>query len=88
VVRVTGSPRHGKAVEIAGRAFEWFVAIEPEIVLPERQGPEVRMLAPRLDRVKRPEVWGQYFRTTPIEVGEKDFAVMAGEMRAFAVEAR
>jgi hypothetical protein len=74
---VTGPLRHGRPVEIARREFEWFVAIDPEMVLPERHGPEVRALASRLTLVKRPEVWGQYFRTTPIEVGEKDFEVMA-----------
>jgi hypothetical protein len=76
LVTVTGPLRQGKAVEIAGREFAWFVPIEPEIILPERQGPEVRVVAPCLALVKRPRVWGQYFRATPIEVSEKDFMVM------------
>jgi hypothetical protein len=84
IVRVTSEPRMGKAVTIADRDFVWFVGIEPEIVLPEHQGPEVRLLAATLERVKRPDVWGQYFRTTPIEVSATDFATLESAIRTWA----
>lgn len=83
IVRVTSAPRRGRPVTIAGREFEWFAEIQPEMLLPERQGPAVKALADGLDLVKRPEVWGQYFRTSPIEVGEKDFEVMARKIEGW-----
>lgn len=84
ILRVTGSPHRGRSVSIAGLEFRWFAGIEPETVLPERAGPEVKPLATLLERVRRPEAWGQYFRTTPIELSVADFGVFAGAIERWA----
>ena len=78
VVEVKEAPRKAKAVEIAGREFGFFVPFEEEVLLPEMEGPEVLPLVGRLERVKRPEVWGHYFRTSPILLSRKDFGLLAG----------
>ncbi len=77
LVEVTSPPRETEPLEIAGRAFSILVDFTPVRVLPERQGPPVRDLVPRLQFVKRPEVWGQYFRASPIRLGGGDFHVLS-----------
>ena len=47
----------------------------------ERSGPHVHELVSELEFVKRLEVWGQYFRNSPIEVSGTDFQVMAEAVR-------
>jgi len=37
----------------------------------------VRSIVDKLRMVKRPEVWGVYFRSSPIEVTEPNFRIMA-----------
>jgi hypothetical protein len=49
--------------------------------LPDRQAPQVRELAARLHRVKRPQAWGGYFRSSPVEVNEHDCSVLVDAVR-------
>ncbi len=88
IIEVAGEASDRKAVEIAGREFTWTVPIRVETILPERTGPEVKPLAPKLSIVKKPEVWGQYFRSSPIEVNESDFIVMEQAIRSWVSELR
>jgi hypothetical protein len=76
VATVTGSCEPAEVLEIAGREFAWACPITVALLLPDRQGPRVRELAARLDRVKRPEAWGGYFRSSPVEVNEHDWSVL------------
>lgn len=76
LVTVTGDCEPLDGVEIAGREFTWACPISVELLLPERQGPSVRELAPRLELVQRPESWGGYFRNPPIEVSEHDWQLL------------
>lgn len=73
---VTGAP-HRRRATIAGREFTWQVPIRIDLLLPERAGPEVAPLAPQLSFVRRPEVWGQYFRRSPRPLTDTDFALLA-----------
>jgi hypothetical protein len=73
VVTVTSPVKGGEPVIIAGQPFTWFCNIDVDISLPEREGPEVHHLVEQLELVRRPEVWGQYFRQSPIAVSEDDF---------------
>jgi len=82
--RILGTPRAGSPVSIAGREYCVFVDIKPVRVLPEREGPEVRHLARRLQRVKRPEVWGQYFRGGPLRLSERDFRILKNAVDRFS----
>lgn len=77
IVDVVGEANHHEPVEIAGREVTWSCPIQPRVVLEERQGPEVAPLAAELEHVKRPAVWGQYFRNSPIAVSARDFDVLA-----------
>lgn len=86
VVTVTGTASPCE-VEIAGGRYAACVPIRPEVVLPERTGPAVADLAPRLSFVRRPDHWGAYFRTSPIEVSPADFAVLESAVRAAAAAA-
>lgn len=43
--------------------------------------PEVAPIAGNLSFVKRPEVWGQYFRNTPFEISEDDFNALASLLK-------
>jgi hypothetical protein len=87
LVEVAGEPAEGDPVEIAGRRYPVTVPIAPLVVLPERAGPPVAELAGRLSFVRRREAWGMYFRTSPLEVGPDDFAVLERAVRRAAVAA-
>jgi hypothetical protein len=76
LVRVTGAPER-QTVTVAGRPYSLVVPFRPEVIFGQHSGPSVAALAQRLERVKRPEVWGTYFRNSPIEVSQRDFDVMA-----------
>lgn len=82
-VTVTSAVRAAEPVIIAGKPFTWLCEIEVDIVLPEREGPEVRHLADQLEFVRRPEVWGQYFRQSPISVSEVDFRRLEAAVAEF-----
>ncbi len=73
---VLGTPLSGSPVSIAGRDFTWTVPIRTDVQLPERTGPEVRPLVPRLSFVGNQAAWGQYFRGSPLRVSEEDFQVL------------
>jgi hypothetical protein len=77
-----GSSRRS-SVEIAGREFEWQVDVEPQLVLPEHQGPPVSDLVDDYELVERPEVRGQYFRRSSSEVNNDDFEVLSSVMGAY-----
>ncbi len=76
VVEVVSEARKRKPVDIAGREFVYTLDFNPLILTPERQGPGMRPLAAGMERVKRPEVWGQYFRNSPIELSRKDYELL------------
>jgi hypothetical protein len=69
-------------LELAGRTFRCQVGLTPVVVLPERKGVPVRPIVNRLQLVKRSEVWGQYFRSSLIELGSSDFDLLAATIRA------
>jgi hypothetical protein len=72
----SNASRSRKAIPIAGREFTTVCGIDVEIALPERRGVPIKPLVSRLRVVKRPEVWGQYFRQGLIEITKKDFDLM------------
>ena len=76
IVDITSAPRLGKPVKIIGRKFSMFVDFKPVRLIPEREGPDVAELVHKLKFVKRPEVWGHYFRNSPIHVSKGDFRVL------------
>lgn len=77
IVEVTSPVVAGDPVTIADREFSLVCHIRPLVVLPEREGPEVKPLATRLSFVKRPEVWGHYFRNSPAPISAGDYNVLA-----------
>jgi hypothetical protein len=80
---VLAAPVSEAPVKVAGRDFTWTVPIRTDVRLPERAGPEVRPLVPRLSFIRDEATWGQHLRTSPLLVSEKDFQVLAGAvMRA------
>jgi hypothetical protein len=77
LVRVTSDAAVHRLTKIGTREYSWLLRFYPDTILDERTGPPVRPLVKRLQRVKRPEVWGGYFRSSPIEIVEEDFRVLA-----------
>jgi hypothetical protein len=77
LVTVLDTPMLGAPVVIGGREFPWSVPILADLVLPERQGPEVLPLVSRLSFVGNRSAWGQYFRTSPKRISLSDFEVLA-----------
>jgi hypothetical protein len=68
-------------LELVDRTFHCQVGLTPVVVLPERKGVNVRPLVRRLRHVKRPEVWGQYFRSSLIELTAHDMRVIGSALR-------
>lgn len=83
LVEVTSKPHFGGPVIIAEREFDLFLGFNPIALLPERQGPAVRDLVDRLELVRRPGVWGQYFRSSPIKLSEADFGVLVEAVKGW-----
>ena len=86
LVTVAGTPTRRRSVTSAGREFIWQAPITVEVALPERVGPPVHPLVDRLSFVHNRSAWGQYFRKSPKLLTTRDFAVLAGAVRAFARE--
>ena len=86
VVSVKTCLTRRKPVTIAGREFSLYVSFSPRRILPERQGPPVRPLAHRLELVKRPEIWGYYFRNSPIEISSADYTVLERVIRSWKAQ--
>lgn len=84
LVTVRGTPGHGRPVFIARREFTWTVPIDIDVTLPERLGPEVYPLVPRLSFVSNKRAWGQYFRTSPRRIESADFDILAAAVREAA----
>jgi hypothetical protein len=80
---VLAPPAAGASVTINSEEFAWTVPIRVDLALPERTGPEVRPLVGSLSFVRRPEVWGMYFRSSPQEIPEGDFRVLADAVEAW-----
>lgn len=77
IATVTGPPRQEEPpLEIADREFPLSCRVAFDTLLPERTGPAVRDLAPKLSLVKKPEAWGNYFRSSPIRMTEDDFRLL------------
>src|SRR5262245_53729105 len=57
------------SVQIGERQFFCTCPLTLDAVLPERQGLPIRPLVPRLSFIKRPEVWGQYVRSSLVPLG-------------------
>lgn len=81
VATVTGPCEPVERLKIAGREFTWACPVRVDTQLPEREGPAVREVAPQLELVKRPDVWGQYFRHSPRELSEHDWHVLTSTLR-------
>jgi hypothetical protein len=73
LVEVVSVPEVVKPIVIAGGKFSVAVRFRPVHLLPERNGPPVRPLVDHLSFVRRPAVWGVYFRSSPIRVTTSDF---------------
>jgi hypothetical protein len=69
---------------VASREFSFACDLEIEVVLPERTGPLVKPLVPRLKVVKRKDVWGHYFRNGLIALPEADYQLLANAVRRAA----
>lgn len=52
---VTGACKLSEEIEIAGREFTWACPITVDVLLPERQGPSVRALAPSFTSSSAPK---------------------------------
>jgi hypothetical protein len=76
-------PTSDAPVTIDGEEFPWTAPIRVDLALPERAGPDVRPLVGSLSFVRRPEVWGLYFRSSPQEVPEADFRMLADAVKAW-----
>jgi hypothetical protein len=64
-------------LRLGGREFVTACRLAVQYALPERDGVPVKPLVQELSFVRRPEVWGQYFRSGLVEVSADDFDVMA-----------
>ena len=81
---VLAAPERAAAVTIGGRDFAWTLPIRVDTQLPERAGPPVAPLIPRLSFVRNQAAWGHYFRASPLRVSAEDFRVLAGAVEAAA----
>jgi hypothetical protein len=63
-------------IRIAGRVFVCVCDLHIDLVLPERHGAPVEPLISNLSFVKRPDVWGQYFRSSLVPIGKPDFDLL------------
>jgi len=88
IAEVTGPVHEVEPIEITGRQFTLTCPIDLLVVLPERHGPELKPLAASLSFVKRPEVWGHYFRVSPIRITSEDFNHLARAISLGSREAR
>lgn len=70
-------------VKVLGETYPWSAPFEVVVLVenPREDGAPVRPAAPRLSFVRRPEVWGLYFRNSPLEVSDPDFEVLAGLLK-------
>lgn len=84
IVTVTSDCRRQRPVAIGDRDFEWSCRFVVDQLLPERTGPLVRDLVNDLEYVKKPEVWGVYFRQSPIPLGESDFTLVSDRVASEA----
>jgi hypothetical protein len=64
-------------VMIGAEEFIWTVPTGMGFVRPERNGSDVRPLVAYLSFVRRVEARDQYFRSSPQEIPEVDFRVLA-----------
>jgi hypothetical protein len=67
-------------IEIVGREFVCACGLEIEVALPERHGVPIYPFIRKLSFVKRPEVWGQYFRSSLCQMEERDFEILEGAL--------
>lgn len=74
---VLAPPTDDTPAAIDGEEFTWTMPMRVDLALPEHSGPEVRPLVKSLSFVRRPDVWGMYFRSSPQEIPEVDFRVLA-----------
>lgn len=63
-------------VELGGRTFPWTCPIRIDAFHGLRDGPPVTDLIHQLELVRKPAVWGAYFRQSPIRVSEADWHTM------------
>lgn len=66
---------------LAGREFITTTGVRFSLQLPEREGVAIKPLVPHLSFVRRPEVWGMYFRSGLIEIPEDDFSILKDAIR-------
>jgi hypothetical protein len=71
-------PTADAPVTIGSEEFTWTVPIGVDLTLPDRTGPEVRSRVGSLSFARKPDVWGMYFRSSPQEIPDADFRVLAG----------
>lgn len=73
---LTATKQLKRPMALAGRKFIATTDVQLDLRLPEREGVAVKPLVPRLGFVRRPEVWGMYFRSGLIEISGADFLIL------------
>jgi hypothetical protein len=84
---VLASPTDDRPVAIGSEEFPWTVSIRVDLALPERAGPEVHQLVSSLSFVRRQDAWGMYFRSSPQQIPEADFQVLADAIQQWRTRA-
>lgn len=84
---MTRSAPYRSPLRVAGREFASGCRLELEIqvALPERQGVPVEPLVGALSFVRRPAVWGQYFRAGLVRLGPDDLELLRSAVIRAAV---
>ena len=88
IVRVSTQAPERRPVRIGKRNYTWAVDFKKEFILEEMDGPPVKGLVHKLELVKQPENWGQYFRGSPIEIPEGDFRLMEQAIKGWTTGPR
>lgn len=71
-----------RPLALAGREFVCACDLRIRKVLPERQGVPIAPLIPRLDFIRRKDVWGQYLRNGLVELPPNDLEVLRSALDA------
>jgi hypothetical protein len=77
------SPR-SETVTIGEQEYPYSVPFKIEKLIDQNvrtTAPAVEPIVGKLELVRRPEIWGQYFRNTPFEVSDQDYTVLARLLR-------
>jgi len=82
----TSVGRMKQDVRIGDRVYVCGCKLLFDLLLPEREGVPADRLIPRLSFVRKPDQWGHCLRSGLIRLTQKDFALLAREVRRHADE--